>query len=101
MENGIETVDRDDQDLTKEELELKWLNHTIKNYTIVEFLGKGGNGVVWKASYKHESGKFYAIKFLIKKRVHSNPNILFRLMKEIEVMTVSFFLVKKPENIML
>ena len=94
----IETVGEDEEQLAKCLLERNLLTRfqlrqmragsqslTVGNYIMVDFLGRGGSGIVLKAYHKLMPDRFVAIKTIDKRSLHSSEETLARFRREIQI----------------
>jgi serine/threonine protein kinase len=60
---------------------------TVGNYVAVDFLGRGGNGIVLKARNRLMPERYVALKTLDGRNLHYSPEILARFRREIAIVS--------------
>jgi serine/threonine-protein kinase len=58
----------------------------VDKYVVVDYLGRGGNSVVFKARHSLLPGRFVALKTLDCRNVHSSDEALARFRREIDIL---------------
>jgi eukaryotic-like serine/threonine-protein kinase len=60
---------------------------TVGNYVVIDFLGRGGNGIVLKACHRLMPGRFVALKTLETRNLHASSDVVARFRREIQIVT--------------
>jgi serine/threonine-protein kinase len=59
----------------------------VGNYTVVDFIGRGGSGLVLKAYHRLMPGRFVALKTIDTRSLHADADTIERFKREIEIVS--------------
>jgi serine/threonine-protein kinase len=59
----------------------------VGNYTVVDFIGRGGSGLVLKAYHRLMPGRFVALKTIDTRNLHADADMIERFKREIEIVS--------------
>lgn len=60
---------------------------SVGNYVVVDFIGRGGSGIVLKACHRLMPGRYVALKTMEMRSLHASTDMLARFRQEIQIVS--------------